>query len=72
MVGIECIGNSGDKIYSIVKTATIDKIKYYSYLKTKRIEYNMCKKAQDIEQAYKVCEEAFYEAEKYGYKIYRK
>ena len=23
-----------------------------------------------IEQAYKICEEAFYEAEKYGYKVY--
>lgn len=23
-----------------------------------------------IEQAYKICEEVFYEAEKYGYKVY--
>lgn len=25
-----------------------------------------------IEQAYRICEEAFYEAEKYGYKVYTK
>ena len=69
MMGIECVGNSG-KIYSFVKTSKSDKKGYSVYLDNKYMEYQVCKYTNDIAKAYKICEEAFYEAEKYGYKIY--
>lgn len=34
------------------------------------IIYSFVKPNRDIEKAYRICEEAFYEAEKYGYKTY--
>lgn len=72
MVGAECIGNSGNVIYSLIKTNESDKDNYLAYIKIKYAEFEACKKTQDIERAYKICEEAFYEAKKYGYKIYRR
>lgn len=72
MVGAECIGNSGNVIYSLIKTDESDKDNYLAYIKIKYAEFEACKKTQDVELAYKICEEAFYEAEKYGYKIYRR
>ena len=72
MIGIECIGNSGNVIYSFVKPSRVkpDVNGYNNYLDTKYLEYEACKHSRDIEKAYKICEEAFYEAEKYGYKVY--
>ena len=72
MVGIECIGNSGNVIYSFVKVSGADVIGYTNYLNAKYLEYEACKKTNDIERAYKICEEAFDEAKKHGYKIYRR
>lgn len=72
MVGIECIGNSGNVIYSFAKVSGADVVGYTNYLNTKYLEYEACKKTNDIERAYKICEEAFDEAKKYGYKIYRR
>lgn len=72
MMGIECIGNSGNVIYSLVKPSRVkpDTDGYINYLNAKYPEYEACKHSSDTEKAYKICEEAFYEAEKYGYKIY--
>lgn len=72
MMGIECIGNSGNVIYSFVKPSRVkpDVNGYKNYLDTKYLEYEACKYSRDIEKAYKICEETFYEAEKYGYKVY--
>lgn len=72
MIGIECIGNSGNIIYSFVKPTSIkpDVNGYIDYLNVRYPKYEACKHNGDIEQAYRICEEAFYEAEKYGYKVY--
>ena len=72
MEGVECIGNSGNVIYSLVKPSRVkpDIDGYLNYLNAKYPEFLACRDSEDIERAYKICEEAFYEAEKYGYKIY--
>ncbi len=72
MMGIECIGNLGNIIYSFVKPTNIkpDLYGYIDYLNVRYPEYESCKHSSDIEKAYKICEEAFYEAEKYGYKVH--
>lgn len=44
MVGIECIGNSGNVIYSFVKVSGADVIGYTNYLNAKYLEYEACKK----------------------------